>query len=405
MRMSVRRGLRPMAMCRSLDTGRSIASGSAVAVSGQRSAVSGQRSAVSGRRSAVSGQRSAVSGQRSAVSGSDFKTADLPTRRPADSPTSRIASASNAPDLATNTNTPGAAVLFRVGDTDDPPQIQKRVGDELLLPLLSVRRSSVTRRLAHAAPLLEPAHHLLEMLARAVERSEMRQEQRVGIPAENLRLALAPLLEIDVGRRRRRHDVLPRPAPDPGRVADEGDARGRLEVADVMRGMSRGVGDLQRPPPAAIVSPPFNSRSRSRGTARNSPHSRSMSWPYRRVALESSLVGSARCVAPRSWTNTSIAGFSLTSVPVHPAWSRWMCVSRIWRTSAIRDTAALQRRTERRQARRRSGIDQRHAARPMEHGRRDDVRVAEKVEVDVVDACGEADHRSVLWIAGSPAGV
>jgi hypothetical protein len=25
----------------------------------------------------------------------------------------------------------------------------------------------------------------------------------------------------------------------------------------------------------------------------------------------------------------------LTSVPVHPAWSRWMCVSRIWRTSAM----------------------------------------------------------------------
>jgi hypothetical protein len=69
------------------------------------------------------------------------------------------------------------------------------------------------------------------------------------------------------------------------------------------------------------------------------------------------------------------------------------------------DTAALQRGPERRQAGRRSGIDQGHAARPMEDGRRDDVRVTEKVEVDVVDARSEADHRSVLWIARPPQGV
>ena len=37
------------------------------------------------------------------------------------------------------------------------------------------------------------------MLARAIERAEMGEEQRVGIPAEDLRLALAPQFEIDVG--------------------------------------------------------------------------------------------------------------------------------------------------------------------------------------------------------------
>ena len=121
-----------------------------------------------------------------------------------------------------------------------------------------------------------------------------------------------------------------------------------------------------------------------------------MSWPYKRVALARSFVGSARCGAPRSWTNTSMSGFSLTSVPVHPAWSRWMCVSRIWRTSAIAIPLRSSVRSERRQAGRRSGIDQRHAARPMEHGCRDDVRVTEKVEVDVVDARSEPDHWSVL---------
>ncbi len=63
------------------------------------------------------------------------------------------------------------------------------------------------------------------------------------------------------------------------------------------------------------------------------------------------------------------------------------------------DTAALKGGAKRRQARRRSGINQRHTARPVEHGGRDDVRVAEKVEVDVVDAWGEADHRPYC---GSP---
>src|SRR5688572_16954160 len=86
------------------------------------------------------------------------------------------------------------------------------------------------------------------MLTCPVEGAEMRQEQRVGFPGEDLRLALPPQLEIDVGRRRGGHDVIARAAADPGGVADEGNPCGRLEEADVMRSVPRSVGDLQSAP-------------------------------------------------------------------------------------------------------------------------------------------------------------
>src|SRR3954453_267131 len=50
-----------------------------------------------------------------------------------------------------------------------------------------------------------------------------------------------------------------------------------------------------------------------------------------RVALATSFDGSARCRAPRSWTQTSVSGQLRSSAPVAPAWSKWMCVSRIAR--------------------------------------------------------------------------
>src|SRR4051794_23356145 len=52
-----------------------------------------------------------------------------------------------------------------------------------------------------------------------------------------------------------------------------------------------------------------------------------------RVALATSFDGSITCGAPRSWTHTSASGKRRTTKPVAPAWSRWMWVSRIRRTS------------------------------------------------------------------------
>ena len=63
--------------------------------------------------------------------------------------------------------------------------------------------------------------------------------------------ARAPCVEVDVGRRRRRHHVDARPAADSCGVADEGDARGDIEIADMMltrvRACTRPAARAQRP--------------------------------------------------------------------------------------------------------------------------------------------------------------
>src|SRR5687767_4960446 len=76
----------------------------------------------------------------------------------------------------------------------------------------------------------------------------MGQEQGVWIPLEDSRFAVAPSLQIDVGRRGRRHHVLPAATPDSGGVAHERNAARRVEVADVMGGVPGRVGHLERPP-------------------------------------------------------------------------------------------------------------------------------------------------------------
>ena len=49
----------------------------------------------------------------------------------------------------------------------------------------------------------------------------------------------------------------------------------------------------------------------------------------------SAATGRAGGGAPRSWTQTSTSGQRRTSAPVAPAWSRWMCVSRIARGTRV----------------------------------------------------------------------
>ena len=66
---------------------------------------------------------------------------------------------------------------------------------------------------------------------------------------------------------------------------------------------------------------------------REPPHRRSKSSPYSLRALRSRRLGSTRCGAPISLTCTSRRGFSRTSDPAAPAWSRWMCVSTRWCSS------------------------------------------------------------------------
>src|SRR5688500_19407335 len=76
---------------------------------------------------------------------------------------------------------------------------------------LSVHHPFPTRR---SSDLDEPVHQFLEVEPSAVERTEMGQEQGVWIPLEDSRFAVAPSLQIDVGRRGRRHHVLPAATPD-----------------------------------------------------------------------------------------------------------------------------------------------------------------------------------------------
>src|SRR5713226_4605294 len=67
----------------------------------------------------------------------------------------------------------------------------------------------------------------------------------------------------------------------------------------------------------------------SAGAGRVSPNRRCNSLGQRRWALARSFDGSITCGAPFLWTYTARRGFSRTSEPVAPAWSRWMCVRRM----------------------------------------------------------------------------
>jgi hypothetical protein len=59
--------------------------------------------------------------------------------------------------------------------------------------------------------------------------------------------------------------------------------------------------------------------------------------------------------------------------------------------------ARRQRRTERRERRRRAGIDQRHAVRAREKAGRDDARLAQKAQIEVVEPGSQASsHPSIL---------
>jgi len=84
------------------------------------------------------------------------------------------------------------------------------------------------------APRLHVLEHVLKVLARSPVRAEVREEERVGIPCEDLSLAVVPRLDVDVGWRRGRHHEGSRASADSRGVADERHTRRRIEIRHVM---------------------------------------------------------------------------------------------------------------------------------------------------------------------------
>ena len=165
----------------------------------------------------------------------------------------------------------------------------------------SPRRSRPRRARPRARPARRAPRARVE-LRPASRRAEVRHGERLGRPGADRRdrrrsQAAMSMSGGGVGAtvKRVRRDAR---AAD---VADERDARGRVQVGDVVRGVAGRVLDAERPPP---VSPPLSTRRFASGTGTNSPHSsrRPSSPPYSRPADASSFAGSTMCGAPRSCT-------------------------------------------------------------------------------------------------------
>src|SRR3954451_3180996 len=83
------------------------------------------------------------------------------------------------------------------------------------------------------------------MSRRIVDLPEMGQAQAVRLPVRNQVERVLPELELDVRRRRRGNYEVARRDADRRSVPDEGLAGRRMEVADVVRGVSGRVRDLE----------------------------------------------------------------------------------------------------------------------------------------------------------------
>src|SRR4029079_18421663 len=86
----------------------------------------------------------------------------------------------------------GANVVGGLGLTDAPLDLEIRLVDESLLPLLVVERRVGEQAPDDRAPGVEVLEHRLQMLPRAVLGAEVRQEQRVGGPGQDRLPALVP---------------------------------------------------------------------------------------------------------------------------------------------------------------------------------------------------------------------
>ena len=157
-----------------------------------------------------------------------------------------------------------------------------------------------------------------------------------GVPAADPREAETPRLEVDVRRRRGRHDDAFGVKPNARRVSNERHSGVGAEVADVVRCVPRRVRDVEAA--AAGLDALIASQRRS-GDRRAPAGTRPRGDPCRRpiAAWRSRSASTDRRDAEPLSRGRRSAGpaFSCASVPATPAWSRWMCVRRMARTSAM----------------------------------------------------------------------
>jgi hypothetical protein len=156
--------------------------------------------------------------------------------------------------------------------------------------------------------------------------AEVDEREPLGPAALDLVERLLPRLDVDLGRRRRRHDEAAGQDADPAGVAGVERPVG-VEVADVVRGVARRREALE--PDDAI---PDGVDVLLRNRSELAPER------VERVAVEtaSALLQPGRVDEVRRADRRDVhcsAGCSRTRVPAAPAWSRWMWLSRRWRTS------------------------------------------------------------------------
>ncbi len=98
------------------------------------------------------------------------------------------------------------------------------------------------------------------------------------------------------------------------------------------------------------------------------------------------------CGAPRSWTNTSIGGILAKERARHACVIQMDVREENLADVADRDALSTEGLLQAGVGRRWSGIDQRNAGGAVENGGRDDLRDAQKVQIDVVKSGGKRQH-------------
>jgi len=94
-------------------------------------------------------------------------------------------------------------------------------------------------------PVVETFAELRDVFGGIFRRAEMREKKLPGFARENGRERRIPKGEIDIGRGRGRHNVGTVHDANPRGVADESEAVGVIEVADVVRSVAGGVDDVE----------------------------------------------------------------------------------------------------------------------------------------------------------------
>ena len=242
-----------------------------------------------------------------------------------------------------------------------------RVLDELLL-----RRAALDR----LGPVEQVEAQLGEVAPDVLGDAEVDEREPLGSAALDLVERLLPRLDVDLGRRRRRHDEAAGQDAHAARVAGVERPVG-VEVADVVGGVARRREAVEAehavPDGVDVLLPaPARARPRASRTCR------------RRAGARSSPAGTGRRGAVRRSPRRAPAapGARGRAVPAAPAWSRWMWLSSRCRTSVEREAAVGEARLQRVDRRRGAAVEERRPVVGVEQVARDDPLAAEVVEVD-----------------------